>query len=73
MTISAVCLSLSFSNRTFGDVYEYNYISLGGSTEPPLDPRSQISLCHIQYIVGGHCNFTHNCVPPFHQFIHNFA
>ena len=45
-------------------------ISLGSSSEP-LD-LSQISLRHIQYI-DGHCNFTHDCVPPSHQFINNFA
>ena len=48
------------------------YVGLGSSTEPPLDPP-QISMCHIQYVVGGHCNFTHDYVPPSHQFIYNFA
>ena len=59
---------LSFSSETARFEMFMN-ISLGGSTEP-FDPP-QISLRHIQYTVGGHCNFTHDCVPPSHQFINN--
>ena len=62
---------LSFSSETARFEMFVNISLLGGSTEP-LDP-AQISLRHIQYIVGGHRNFTHDFVPPSRQSINNFA
>ena len=66
------CFVFSFLSETTRFETFVN-ISLGDSTEPPLD-LPQISLGDMFSVVGGHCNFTPQlCVPASHQFIDNFA